>query len=123
MVLPGLSREPIVFGGYTVYDYVLHARVGRTLGKKALKIRLVPQACVASAAARVMKRAALHPGVLPAADILAMNPPAVISGSVTRRCSSRWEGSPTRSFAPPRPVAQRPESGRALVFPKATMIT
>jgi hypothetical protein len=57
-----LSRGPIVFGGYTVYDYVLRARVGRTLGKKALKIRLVPPACVASAAARMMKRAALPSG-------------------------------------------------------------
>ncbi|MFI6456904.1 hypothetical protein ACIBF6_35755 [Streptosporangium amethystogenes] len=123
MALPGLSGEPIVFGGYTVYDYVLHARVGRTLGKKALKIRLVPQACVASAATRVMKRAALHPDVLPTVDILVMNPPVVISGSVTRRCSSRRAGSPTRSFAPPRPVARRPESGRALVFPKAAVIT
>ncbi|MER5422406.1 hypothetical protein [Streptosporangium roseum] len=68
-VLPGLLARLIAFGGYTGYDYVPHAGGGRTLGKKAMKIRLVPYDGVAPRAAGPMKRAALQPGVLITAGI------------------------------------------------------
>lgn len=69
MVLPGLLAHPIAFGGYTGYDYVPHARGGRTLGKKAMKPRLVPYDGVAPRAARPVKWTALQPAVLITADI------------------------------------------------------
>ncbi|WP_133061520.1 hypothetical protein [Streptosporangium minutum] len=68
-VSPGLSAHLIAFGGYTGYDYVPHGGGGRTLGKKAMKIRLVPYDGVAPRAAGPMKRAALRPGVLITAGI------------------------------------------------------
>lgn len=68
-VLPGLLAHLIAFGGYTGYDYVPHAGGGRTLGKKAMKIRHVPYDGVAPRAAGPMKRAALQPGVLITAGI------------------------------------------------------
>jgi len=98
LVLARLSEECIVFGGYTVYDYVLRARVGRTLGKKVLKIRLVPYTCVTSVRTGVMKRAAPRPDVLPMEGIPVMKPLAAISGSLARRCSSRRAAPFSRDF-------------------------
>lgn len=92
VVLARLSEGLIAFGGYTVYDYVLRARAGRTLGEKVLKIRLVPYACVTSVHTGVMKRAALRPGVPSTAGIPVMNPLAAISGSTAGRRSSRRAG-------------------------------
>lgn len=40
-VLPWLLESLNLFGGYTVYDYVLDARQGRSLGKKTRKIPLL----------------------------------------------------------------------------------
>jgi hypothetical protein len=116
VVLAGLSDGPIVFGGYTVYDYVLRARSGRTLDEKVLKIRLVPYACVTSAHTGVMKRAALRPGVLPAAGIPVMNQLAAISGSMAGCRSSRRAGPFIRGFVAGRSMARRPATRRALVL-------
>lgn len=116
VVLAGLSEGPIVFGGYTVYDYVLRARAGRTLDEKVLKIRLVPYACVTSAHTGVMKRAALRPGVLPAVGIPVMNPLAAISGSMAGCRSSRRTGPFIRGFVTGRSMARRPGTRRALVL-------
>ncbi|WP_449060513.1 RDD family protein [Planomonospora algeriensis] len=74
--LPGFFAGLIAFGGYTLYDYVLHARDGRTVGKKLMRIRLAPYGGADRGRAGLMRRAALYPGVLltagiPVVDLLA----------------------------------------------------
>ncbi|GGL28446.1 RDD family protein [Planomonospora parontospora] len=79
-VLPGLFAGLIAFGGYTLYDYVLHARDGRTIGKKVMGIRLVPYGGAGPDRAGLVRRAALYPGVLLTAGIPAVNLLAAVLG-------------------------------------------
>ncbi|MBG0814520.1 RDD family protein [Planomonospora sp. ID82291] len=78
--LPGLFAGLIAFGGYTLYDYVLHARDGRTIGKKLMRIRLAPYGGADPGRAGLMGRAALYPGVLLTAGIPAVNLLAAVLG-------------------------------------------
>ncbi|WP_344856707.1 RDD family protein [Planomonospora alba] len=80
-VLPGLLAGLIAFGAYTAYDYAMHARCGRTLGKKLMRIRLVPYGGASLDRAGLMRRAALYPGLLLTAGIPLVNVPAALFGS------------------------------------------
>ncbi|MFC4057286.1 RDD family protein [Planomonospora corallina] len=81
-VLPGLVAALVAFGAYTVYDYVMHARYGRTFGKKLLRIRLTPYGGAVLDRTGLMRRAALFPGVLLTAGIPVVNLGAALFGSV-----------------------------------------
>lgn len=55
-MLPGLLTYLSAFGGYTAYDYAPYAGDGRTLGKKAMKPRLLVDDGAARPATCPMKR-------------------------------------------------------------------
>lgn len=55
-MLPGLLTYLSAFGGYTAYDYAPYAGDGRTLGKKAMKPRLLVDDGTARPATCPMKR-------------------------------------------------------------------
>ncbi|MBG0826750.1 RDD family protein [Planomonospora sp. ID67723] len=78
--LPASFAGLIAFGAYTLYDYASHARSGRTAGKKAMGIRVVPYGAAAPAPSALMKRAVLCPGVLLASGIPLLNLPAAVLG-------------------------------------------
>ncbi|GGS75538.1 hypothetical protein GCM10010156_37950 [Planobispora rosea] len=78
-VLPGLFAGLIAFGAYTLYDYALHRRSGRTLGKKVMGIRVVPCGA-APEPGGLLKRAVLYPGVLLTVGIPVLNLPAAVFG-------------------------------------------
>ncbi|GIH75570.1 hypothetical protein Plo01_19990 [Planobispora longispora] len=78
-VLPGLFAGLIAFGAYTLYDYALHRRSGRTLGKKVMRIRVVPCG-TAPQPGGLLKRAVLYPGVLLTVGIPVLNLPAAVFG-------------------------------------------
>jgi uncharacterized RDD family membrane protein YckC len=61
---PGFISAVIAFGGFAVYDYMLHSKDGQTFGKKAMKIRLVGVGGATPDSNALMKRAAVYPGVL-----------------------------------------------------------
>ncbi|WP_275410528.1 RDD family protein [Microbispora corallina] len=62
--LPGFLAALIAYGAYAAYDYVLHSKDGQTVGKKVMKIRVLPRDGGALDSSALLKRSLLYPGVL-----------------------------------------------------------
>ncbi|GGK80109.1 hypothetical protein Sme01_45610 [Sphaerisporangium melleum] len=63
-VIPALVAGIIAYGAYAVYDYLLHSKDGRTIGKKVMKIRLAGVGGAPLDSAALLKRSAIFPGVM-----------------------------------------------------------
>ncbi|GIH98272.1 RDD family protein [Planobispora takensis] len=81
-LLPGLFAGLVAFGAYTLYDYALHAGSGRTLGKKAMGIRLVPYGGGVPWLVGLAKRSVVFPGVLLVEGIPVLNVAMAVFGFV-----------------------------------------
>jgi uncharacterized RDD family membrane protein YckC len=72
-LLLGLAAWLIAGIAFAAYDVVLHSRHGRTLGKRLLRIELVPVAGGVLTTAAVLKRAVVLPGSMAAMGIPVLN--------------------------------------------------